>query len=126
MAQAEVLPGAHRPPGRAGDPCIMVIFGAAGDLTRRKLIPALYNLAKADLLSRDFVVLGVAHNAMSDEDFRKKLSEDIRKYTGSDIDSELWDWFTQRLYYLTGDFKDKNIYKQLQSNLEKLDKEHNT
>jgi glucose-6-phosphate 1-dehydrogenase len=64
MAQAEVLPRTQRPPGRVADPCIMVIFGAAGDLTRRKLIPALYNLAKVDLLSRDFAILGIPQKAV--------------------------------------------------------------
>jgi glucose-6-phosphate 1-dehydrogenase len=68
MAQADVMPRTQqRTSGRPGDPCIMVIFGAAGDLTQRKLIPALYNLAKVDLLPREFAILGVAHNRMSDD-----------------------------------------------------------
>ena len=126
MAQAEVLPHTQRVPGRVADPCIMVIFGAAGDLTRRKLIPALYNLAKAELLSKDFAIIGVAHNEMSDDDFRNKLSEDIRRYAGSEIDADIWKWFTERLYYVVGEFGDKNIYSKLKSTLEKLDQEHST
>src|SRR5438874_1782394 len=126
MAQAEVLTKPQRPPGRVADPCIMVIFGAAGDLTRRKLVPALYNLAKAELLSREFAILGVAHSPMSDDDFRKKLADDIRQYAGSDIDREIWEWFNRRLYYMTGDFGDKNIYAQLKSKLGELDKQHST
>jgi len=127
MAQADVLPRTQqRSPGRPADPCIMVIFGAAGDLTRRKLIPALYNLAKAQLLSREFAILGVAHSPMSTEDFRNKLSEDIRHYAGSDIDSDIWEWFTRRLYYVTAEFNDKNVYSQLKTTLEKLDKDHST
>ncbi len=127
MAQADVLPRTQqRSPGRPADPCIMVIFGAAGDLTRRKLIPALYNLAKAQLLSREFAILGVAHSPMSTEDFRSKLSEDIRHYAGSDIDSDIWEWFTRRLYYVTAEFNDKNVYSQLKTTLEKLDKDHST
>src|SRR5881227_1694855 len=107
-------------------PCIMVIFGAAGDLTRRKLIPALYNLAKADLLPREFAIVGIAHNPMSDDEFRKKLTEDIAKYAGRDVDSETWEWFKQRLYYVTAEFDDNNVYSQLKSKLEALDKEHST
>jgi glucose-6-phosphate 1-dehydrogenase len=126
MAQAEVLTRTQRPPGRIADPCIMVIFGAAGDLTRRKLVPALYNLAKADLLSREFAILGVAHSAMSDDDFRKKMSDDIREYAGSDVDQDIWGWFSRRFYYITGDFNDKNIYSKLKSELETLDKNHST
>jgi glucose-6-phosphate 1-dehydrogenase len=121
-----VLPRTQRTPGRVADPCIMVIFGAAGDLTRRKLIPALYNLAKAELLSREFAILGIAHTPMSDDEFRKKLSEDIRNYAGSEIDSDIWEWFTQRLYYVKGDFEDQSIYSQLKATLEKLDQEHST
>ena len=64
MAQEAVVVDAERA-GRRGDPCVMVIFGASGDLTRRKLIPSLYNLAKYNLLSREFAVIGVARNAMS-------------------------------------------------------------
>ena len=126
MAQAEVLPRTQHTPGRVADPCIMVIFGAAGDLTRRKLIPALYNLAKADLLSREFAILGIAHNPMSDDEFRKKLTEDIHNYAGSEIDSAIWEWFTHRLYYVKGDFEDPSVYSQLKATLEKLDQEHST
>ena len=126
MAQAEVLTRTQRPPGRVADPCIMVIFGAAGDLTRRKLIPALYNLAKADLLSREFAILGVAHTAMSDDDFRKRMSDDIKEYAGNEIDKDIWEWFDRRFYYITGDFNDKNIYSKLKSELETLDKNHST
>ena len=126
MAQAEVLSRIQRVPGRVADPCIMVIFGAAGDLTRRKLIPALYNLAKAELLSREFAILGVAHNPMSDADFRNKLADDIRQYAGREIDSEVWEWFNQRIYYMTAEFDDKKIYSQLGEKLGQLDKEHST
>src|SRR6185437_6289600 len=69
---------------------------------------------------------GVAHNPMSDDEFRKRLSEDTQHYAGKDIDSQVWDWFTQRLYYMTGDFDDKNIYSKIKSKLEALDKEHST
>jgi glucose-6-phosphate 1-dehydrogenase len=125
MAEAEVLPK-PRTPGRPGDPCIMVIFGAAGDLTQRKLIPALYNLAKADLLSREFAIVGVAHNPMSTDDFRKKMSDDIKTYAGGEVDPDIWEWFNRRLYYITAEFDDKNVYAQLKTTLEKLDKDHST
>ena len=88
MAQADVLSRPQqRTSGRPGDPCIMVIFGAAGDLTRRKLIPALYNLAKVDLLPHDFAIVGVAHNQMSDEEFRKKLAKDVRQFGGDFVNA---------------------------------------
>jgi len=112
--------------GRPGDPCVMVIFGAAGDLTRRKLVPALYNLARNQLLSREFAVLGIAHRSMAEEEFRKKVVEDVRQYTGNDSDPDLIEWFIRQMYYVTGEFDDKNIYPQLKSHLEKIDKEHST
>src|SRR5881296_337862 len=112
--------------GRPGDPCVMVIFGAAGDLTRRKLVPALYNLARNQLLSREFAVLGIAHSSMSEEEFRKKVVEDVRQYTGNDGDPDLIEWFIRHMYYVTGEFEDKNIYPELKSHLAKIDKEHST
>jgi glucose-6-phosphate 1-dehydrogenase len=127
MAQVELLPQTQpRTPGRPADPCIMVIFGAAGDLTRRKLIPALYNLAKAQLLSREFAILGVSHNKMSDDEFRKNITDDIKHYAGNDIDADVSEWFTRRLYYATAEFDDTSLYSQLKTTLEKLDKEHST
>ncbi|MBZ5721286.1 MAG: glucose-6-phosphate dehydrogenase [Acidobacteriia bacterium] len=110
--------------GKPADPCVMVIFGAAGDLTRRKLIPALYNLAKAQLLSREFAVVGVAHRPMSTDDFRKKVSDDMTKFATGEIDPDLREWFVRRMHYLTGDFGDKNIYTQLKDLLDKVDKDH--
>src|SRR5205823_1904797 len=112
--------------GRPGDPCVMVIFGAAGDLTRRKLVPALYNLARNQLLSREFAVLGIAHSSMSEEEFRKKVVEDVQQYTGNDGDPDLIEWFIRHMYYVTGEFEDKNIYPELKSHLAKIDKEHST
>jgi glucose-6-phosphate 1-dehydrogenase len=104
----------------------MVIFGAAGDLTRRKLIPALYNLAKAELLSREFAIVGIARGAMSTDDFRNKVSQDIKQFAGSEVDPDIWEWFTRRLYYITGEFNDKALYPKLKDFLEKVNTDHST
>ncbi len=112
--------------GRVADPCTMVIFGAAGDLTRRKLIPALYNLAKTQVLSREFAIIGVARTPMSDEDFRKKLTADMKQFATEPVDNDLWEWFVKRLYYVPGDFDDKNVYSKLKVTLAKVDEEHTT
>src|SRR5258707_8455146 len=85
--------------GKLGDPCVMVIFGAAGDLTARKLIPALYNLARAGLLSRNFAVVGVARAQKSDEDFRKQVANDVKEFCSERADDDLWEWFAGRFYY---------------------------
>jgi len=112
--------------GRPGDPCVMVIFGAAGDLTRRKLIPALYNLANEQLLSREFAIIGMARSAMTNEQFRDRMSQDIKEFGTGSVDSDLWEWFVRRMYYVQGDFKDQGAYKRLQETLQQVDKDHNT
>ena len=127
MAQTEIMPAPQQQKiGRPGDPCVMVIFGAAGDLTRRKLIPALYNLAKYQLLSREFAIVGVAHTQMSTEDFRKKMLEDMKEFAPGSNDSDIWEWFERRMYYITGEFDDKNLYTQIKDTLAKVDKDHAT
>jgi len=116
----------HNRIGKPADPCVMVIFGAGGDLTARKLIPALYNLAKADLLSREFAIVGTSHSAMSTEQFRQMVAEDIKHYAGGDVEQDIVEWFVKRLYYVTGEFNDKNVYTQLKDFLQKVDQDHTT
>ena len=110
------------PLGHVGDPCIMVIFGASGDLAKRKLIPALYNLAKERLLSKAFAVIGFGRRGMSHEEFRDKCSQDIKEFATGLVDPDLWKWFIQRLYYVSGDAQDQNAYQRLQNQLAEADK----
>src|SRR5437879_12071948 len=127
MAQLVEKPAATAPrTGKPGAPCVMVIFGAAGDLTSRKLIPALYNLARAGLLSRNFAVVGVARAAMSDEDFRKRVADDVKEFCSERADDDLWQWFARRFYYFRGDFNDDKIFPQLKDYLAKVDHDHTT
>ena len=111
---------------RRADPCAFVIFGAAGDLTKRLLLPALYNLASQQLLSREFAVIGVGRTAMSDDDARKKLSEEFKKFATGPVDAKLWDWFLGRISYVSGDFDDPATYEKLKQTLAKVDQEHNS
>src|ERR1700683_5421359 len=99
--------------GRPGDPCVMVIFGASGDLTKRKLIPALYNLAKDNLLSKEFALVGVARNEMDSEQFRDMISKEIGDFATTKVDPDLWHWFSSRIYYIAGDFDDPKVYQEL-------------
>jgi glucose-6-phosphate 1-dehydrogenase len=127
MANSEVMPvTTPQKTGKPGDPCVMVIFGAAGDLTRRKLIPALYNLAKHELLSREFAVVGVAHSAMTTEEYRAKMSADIKEFATDEVDQDLWEWFVRRLHFVTAEFDEKRLYPELKALLEKIDKDHST
>src|SRR5208282_3068456 len=124
MATAQaVTPGAK---ARAGDPCVMVIFGAAGDLTKRKLVPALYNLLAAKLLPDKFAVIGVTSAEYSDDEFRRKLSSDIHEFATAKVDDKLWNAFDERVYYVSGDFRDAKLYQKLKDSLAKIDKEQGT
>src|SRR6266567_4312730 len=110
--------------GRPGDPCVMVIFGASGDLTRRKLIPALYNLGKNHLLSQNFAVVGVARDALTTDEFRAKLKQDLEQFADVQIDAKLQEWLQQRMYYLTGEFGNSQTFQQLKDLLQKIDTDH--
>lgn len=111
---------------KPANPCVIVIFGAAGDLTKRLLLPALYNLAQGNLLPKEFAVVGVARAQMSTEDFRNKMSQDIQQFATVPVDTQLWQWFRERLYYLAGDFQDPHTYSQLQDLLAQVDTEQKT
>lgn len=106
--------------------CAIAIFGAAGDLTKRLLMPALYNLAKSGLLPEEFAIIGVAHTDLSSDEFRSQMSQDIQEFATQDVDSEVWDQIEERLDYLQGDFEDPKTYEQLQSKLSKVDREQGT
>lgn len=108
--------------------CVMVIFGAGGDLAKRLLVPSLYNLAKAGLLAADFKVLGVDHNPRDDEGFREDLRSFIHELAASPdsefgqgtIDPEAWDWLSARLFYQPADFEDAASYHALGDRLGEL------
>lgn len=107
-----------------GDPCIMVIFGASGDLTKRLLMPALYNLACDGLLPGRFALVGIARDGMSTEEFRDRMSRDIRSFnTRKDFDPETWDRLCSSLHYLPGDFGDEAAYARLHELVARLDAE---
>src|SRR6202162_2777594 len=124
VADETVAKGNGAGPGRAGDPCVMVIFGASGDLTKRKLIPALYNLAKDNLLSKEFAVVGVARNEMNSEQFRDMIGKEIGDFATTKVDPELWKWFASRIYYIAGDFDDPKVYQEVAQLLGQVDKDH--
>src|SRR5213080_4934513 len=111
---------------RTNPPCIMVIFGASGDLTKRKLIPALYNLKESKLLSDNFSVIGIARAEMSDEEFRRRLRDDMNEFATEEVKAEIWKWIDERLYYLSGDFNDQETFARLKQRIQKIDQERDT
>ena len=95
-------------------PCTLVIFGASGDLTRRLLVPALYNLACDALLAPESTVLGVAKDPWSGAELRERMTEAVRRFTTrSEVDPRIWDDLVRRMDYLPGSFEDPETYRLL-------------
>jgi glucose-6-phosphate 1-dehydrogenase len=113
-------------PERAGDPCTIVIFGAGGDLTRRKLVPALVNLRSYGLLPHDFAIVGVARKEISDEDFRAEQTKDIHEFATAKVDEAAWADFRGRLYSIAGEFADPAVYAKLAGLLKDVGQRHTT
>jgi len=101
----------------------MVLFGGAGDLTKRKLVPALFNLVKANLLPKDFAVLGFSVDELGLEQFRDQVTGFLPP---SDRQTVAWEWFTERLHYARGDFADSDAFNTLSNRLGELDVSYHT
>lgn len=107
--------------------CILVIFGATGDLTARKLIPALYNLARENQLPSNFACVGFARREKTDESFRQEMFEAVKKFSRvQPIDQVLWDKFSQNLFYHRSEFHDDAGYESLRERLNEIDKKKDT
>src|SRR2546430_17225947 len=115
----EGLTGERVPP-----PCTMVIFGASGDLTKRKLIPALYSLARDRLLPSAFNVVGVARREVANDEFRTSMRESCDKFARRrPVEDSLWSSFSEGLYYSPGTFEDPVTYVKLKQLLDQLDEQ---
>jgi glucose-6-phosphate 1-dehydrogenase len=112
--------------GLPGDPCVMVIFGAGGDLTRRKLIPALYNLESGRLLSGNFAVVGITREGISSDEYRDRVRRDLTEHATGDVDPKLADQLVARFHYLGGDYLDPKTYLRLKDLFATLDGNHGT
>lgn len=109
-------------PTKVPEPCILVIFGATGDLTARKLIPALYNLAREGQLPAHFACVGFARRDKTNEMFRDEMREAVNKFSRSKpIDPLLWDQFKEQLFYHRSEFGDDKGYEDLKTLLQQLD-----
>jgi glucose-6-phosphate 1-dehydrogenase len=110
---------------RKGDPCTIVIFGASGDLTKRKLLPALYNLAKEQLLPDELAVIGYARRDIGTPNFRERLGEEAGQHVGK-LDPEVWKWLESRVYYQRGDLDTPEDYAGLERTLAEVEQRHKT
>jgi glucose-6-phosphate 1-dehydrogenase len=130
MAEAAVLPNPLKEGlrlRRSPEPCAMVIFGASGDLTARKIVPALYYLFRERLLPPGFSIIGCAKTPFTHETFRDKMREAIKKYLNPTAEEDSFlESFHQGIYYITDDFGDQGAYDQLIRLLDQLDRERGT
>ncbi|CAN5915091.1 glucose-6-phosphate dehydrogenase [soil metagenome] len=107
-----------------GDPCILIIFGASGDLTKRLLMPALYNLACDGLLPEQFAVVGIALDELTTDVFRERMSQDIQTFhTRKEFDPGPWEHLCSRLHYIPGNFGDSAAYDRLRELVGRIDAE---
>jgi glucose-6-phosphate 1-dehydrogenase len=106
-------------PDRVPDPCVLVIFGASGDLTRRKLIPAVWHLQQQGRLPEQFALVGGARSAMSPDDFRARMGEALHEFVG--VGGDEVDHFLSHLDYVSGDPGDAGFYERLGTRLQQID-----
>jgi glucose-6-phosphate 1-dehydrogenase len=111
---------------RRPDPCILVIFGASGDLTAKKLMPALYSLAYRRLLPEKFGIVGAARSEESDDEFRERMKQAVQEHARDPFSQEVWDELAQGMRYATLDFADARGEDDLRDKLNELDRERGT
>ncbi len=112
---------------RAAEPCAIIIFGASGDLTQRKLVPALYSLAAQNLLAGGFSVLGTGRTPLTDESFRTEMRDAVHRFSDSGpLDTTLWESFAAGLFYTPTDTKKPETYDSLKESLATIGRERGT
>jgi glucose-6-phosphate 1-dehydrogenase len=111
---------------QTAEPCIFAMFGATGDLTARKIAPALYNLAREGHISDKTVVLGVARRPRSDETFRDEMLQALRDHSRSEIDEDFWNSFSRRWFYHVTHADEAEEYQTLAHRVKQLDQEFDT
>ena len=110
----------------AAPAAVIIIFGAAGDLTKRKLIPALFNLASQELVSSQVAIVGMDRVEMDSDAYRQTLSEEIETYVGDGFNQDVWNENVGKTYYMPGDFRNAESYQQLKTFLQHVDQEQGT
>jgi glucose-6-phosphate 1-dehydrogenase len=108
------------------EPQIIVIFGASGDLTHRKIIPALYNLLREKMLPERFAIVGYARTQWTDEQFKEEARKSLEEFSRTSVDDEYWEPFSEALSYRYGAFDDEKAFHPLHDHLAELDKKLGT
>ncbi len=108
-------------------PCAIVIFGASGDLSKRKLLPSLYRLFYERRIPPNFAVLGSSRTPMSDDQFREMMKASVTKFLeDAPFDEAVWTSFAQSLFYVAGDLNNPSSYEDLRKKLDEIEKSHQT
>jgi glucose-6-phosphate 1-dehydrogenase len=107
-------------------PCALIIFGITGDLSRRLLLPALYNLAQQQALSNNFAVIGFASSDVGEQALRDAIVEDLRKAIGPEADDAVIEWLASRVRYIASNFEDEAGWKRLVETLSRAETEYRT
>ena len=127
LYDAEIMTFGENGSEKVASPAILVIFGATGDLTHRKLVPALYNLSKDGLLPSQFACVGFARRDKSNEQFREEMLDGVSQFSRTQpIDNHLWKQFSEHLFYHRAEFDDDAGYLSLKAALEDLDSKFKT
>lgn len=111
-------------PDALSQPTTIVIFGASGDLTRRKLVPALFNLHRKGRLPAGSRIVGFARRAYGHEEFRRVVREGVEKFSASSFSKAAWEAFAANLYYVRGDLTEPGDYERLRISLQELERGH--
>src|SRR3984893_16639142 len=112
---------------RVAESCSIVIFGATGDLTKRKLVPALYRLSQQRLIPAQFAIIGTARQGLNDEEFRSNMRQALAEFAEAEqIDEPSWQNFAAGIYYVSGEFGDPNTYAALKAKLGQVEAERHT
>jgi glucose-6-phosphate 1-dehydrogenase len=132
MARDQAAPDSA-PQAKPAGPCAMVIFGAAGDLTKRLVVPALYNLAKGKLLPENFALIGVDHNECTSDQWRQSLSEMMQSFLAGggefqpkSIDADTWNGLLAKMTFFQGDFNEAATFTKLSGVLDKIERDQGT
>ena len=111
---------------RPAGPCVLVIFGASGDLTKRLLIPSIYHLKRSGLLPENFAIAGVARTEQTVGALRDGLQKALKQFSSEPVDAAAWDWLGSRMRYLSGDLDNPATYQQLAKLLSEIDRTSGT
>lgn len=131
---AQLIECPARQQAKPADPCTMVIFGASGDLTKRLVVPALYNLARTKVLPEQFALIGVALSERTTENWRDHLYGMLKSFVGNaaaefdvdHIDEAVWKQLAEKMTYVHGDLTKPELYDRLRGVLDKAEKTHGT